>query len=137
VQHERVCIRTKLGNDEWDPLSHQPGDEGNVAGEAIELGDDDRAFAGLAGCQRRSELWSPFQGVGALAGLDLRELGDQRVALGLGEPGDCCALGLDAEPRAALPGGGDPVVGNGMLHSDKNPPLPYRQHTTVCRLYVA
>jgi hypothetical protein len=22
-----------------------------------------------------------------------------------------------------------------MLHGDKNPPLPYRQHTTVCRLY--
>lgn len=30
----------------------------------------------------------------------------------------------------------NPVVGDGMLHSDKNPPLPYRQHTTVCRLYV-
>ena len=80
------------------PLRHEAGDEGDVAREPVELGDDDRTLAGLAGCERRGELWSPVQGVGALAGLDLGELGDERVALGLGEPGDCGPLGLDAEP---------------------------------------
>ena len=91
----------------------------------------------LAGGQRGGELRAPVEGIGTLAGLDLGELGDEGVALGLGEAGDGGPLRLDAEARSALPGGGDPIVGDGMLHSDKDPPLPYRQHTTVCRLYVA
>jgi hypothetical protein len=51
----------------------------NVAGEAVELGDDDGTLARLAGCECRGELWAAFQGIGAPAGLDLGELGEWRV----------------------------------------------------------
>jgi hypothetical protein len=64
---------------------------------SVELGDDDWTLPCLPGCQCRGKLWSPVQSVGALAGLDLGELGDQLVTLGLGEPGDCGALGFDPE----------------------------------------
>jgi hypothetical protein len=54
MQHEWIDVRTKLGDDEGDALRHQPGDEGDVTGEPIELGDNDRrrlmaAVAELAG----------------------------------------------------------------------------------------
>jgi hypothetical protein len=97
VQHEWVCIRAQLSYDERHPLCHEAGDEGHVARQPVELGDDDRILAGLAGCQRRGELWAPVQRVGTLAGLDLGELGDERVPLRLSEPGDCGALRVDAE----------------------------------------
>jgi hypothetical protein len=32
VQHERICIRAQLGDDEWHPLGHQPSYEGDIAG---------------------------------------------------------------------------------------------------------
>jgi len=42
-----------------------------------------------------------LQGVGALAGFDLGELGDWGEVLGLGEPADGRLLGLDAGPGTA------------------------------------
>jgi hypothetical protein len=47
VQHERVCIRTELGNDERHPLRHQASDEA-TSGESIESGDGDRTLARIA-----------------------------------------------------------------------------------------
>ena len=51
VQHERVGVGTQLRGDEGHPRGHQPGDEGDVAGEPIELGDDDGAARLLCGRQ--------------------------------------------------------------------------------------
>ena len=45
VQHEWIGVGAEFGDDERHALGHKAGDEGDVAGEAIELGDDDRALA--------------------------------------------------------------------------------------------
>jgi hypothetical protein len=74
VQHERDLRRAELGDDEGHALGHQPGDEGDIAREPVELRDDDRALARLPGCERRGQLRPPVEGVGALPRLDLGEL---------------------------------------------------------------
>ena len=97
VQHERVGIGAKFGDDEGDALRHQAGNEGDVAREAVELGHDDRALR-LARCgQRGCQLRSAIERIGALAGLDLGELVQDGDALGFGEAGDCGSLGFDAQ----------------------------------------
>ena len=47
LQPERATEKSgaEFSNDERHALSHQAGDEGNVAGEAVEFGDDDRTLA--------------------------------------------------------------------------------------------
>src|SRR3954452_15998760 len=61
--------------------------------------------------------------VGALAGLRFDELGDDREALGFGEPGDRRALRLDTEPRALLLPSSDTIIGNGFFHTKGIPPF--------------
>ena len=102
MQHERVRIGAKLGDDERHPLCHQAGDERHVAGQAAQLGHHHRglAFAGLR--QRRGELRPAVQGVGALAGLDLDKLADHLATLGGSEPGNGIALGFDAQAALTL-----------------------------------
>jgi hypothetical protein len=48
-QHEGVRVGAKLGDDERDPLRHEPRDEGNVTREPVQFGDNDGAMnaAGL------------------------------------------------------------------------------------------
>ena len=88
----------KLGHDEWHTLGHQAGNEGHVAREAIELGDQHRTLR-LARCgQRCGKLWPSIERVGALAGFDLGELGEQGDALGFGKARDRCSLSFQAEP---------------------------------------
>ena len=102
MQHEGIGIRAQLCDDEGDSLGHQTRDEGDISGEPVELGDDDRALAGRARGERCCELRAPVQGIGAFAGLDLGELGDEGIVLGFGEPGACGPLRLDPEARSAL-----------------------------------
>ena len=74
VQHEGIGIGSQLGNDEWHTLGHQAGNEGHVAREAIELGNQHRTLR-LARCgQRCGKLWPSIERIGALAGFDLGEL---------------------------------------------------------------
>jgi hypothetical protein len=80
-------------------------------------------FAALAQARGGRELWPPVDRVGALAGLGLDELGDDRDAFGLGEAGDGRALRLDPEPRALLLLCGDTVVGNSAIHTKGIPPF--------------
>ena len=105
VEHEGIRVDPELGDDERHLLHHQPGDEGNVSGQSVELGDDDRALgrasSGEGGCQLRPAIES----IGALAGFDLGELGDPGEVLGLAEAGDGCLLGPDAEPAGGGEGG--------------------------------
>ena len=116
VQHERVGIGAEFRDDEGDALRHQAGNEGDVAGEAVELGHHDRALC-LARCgQRCGELRAAVERVGALAGLDLGELVKDGDALGFGKAGDRGSLGLDAQARSTLPLCRNAVVGNCGRH---------------------
>ena len=116
MQHEGIGIGAEFGNDERNTLRHQPGDEGDVAGEAIELGDDDRTLAATRGGEGGGELRPPVERIRALAALCLDKLGREGEAFGVGEAANCFLLGLDSEAGAPLPFGGDPVVGDGRLH---------------------
>jgi hypothetical protein len=67
---------------ELDAGFHQVGDEGDVARQAVELGDHQHGPLPPAQLERGGELGP----VGALAALDFRELGDQLADAD--EPGD-------------------------------------------------
>ena len=105
VQHERVGIGAQLCGDERHPRGHQPGDEGDVAGQPIELGDDDGATSSLCSCQGCRELRPALQRIGALAGFDLDELVSDGETLALAELGDGTTLRFQAQAGASLPSG--------------------------------
>jgi hypothetical protein len=71
VQHEGVCVGAEFSNDERHALSHQAGNECDIARESIELGNQHRAFR-LAGCgEGGCKLRSAIERVGSLAGFNL------------------------------------------------------------------
>lgn len=70
--------------------------KGDVSGESVELGDNDRALAGLTGRQRRREPRTAIQCIGSLAGFCFDELGGEDEAFGFGETGNGGTLCLDA-----------------------------------------
>jgi hypothetical protein len=116
MQHEWVRVGAELGDDERHSLRHQPRNEMYVAGEAIELGDNDRTFR-LAGLRKRAaELWTAVKSVGALSGLDLNMLADELDRFGLGEALNGGFLGLDPQSALALSGRGNPVVSDRAGH---------------------
>ena len=123
VQHERVGVAAEFGDDERHALRHQAGDERDIAGEAVQLRDQDAAFRGLGGGQRGCELRPAIERVRALAGFGLDVLGDDRDVLGFGEAGDRRALRLDPEPRALLLPSRDTKVGNSAVHTKCIPPF--------------
>ena len=43
MEHEGIGIDTEFSDDEGNALRHQPGDEGAIARQPVELGDDHRA----------------------------------------------------------------------------------------------
>ena len=75
-----------------------------------------RFFRAINKHRKRDELWPAIQGVRALAGLDLGELGGDGEALGLGERGDGRALRLQAKAGTALLLGADTVIGDEGRH---------------------
>ena len=103
VDRQPVGLREVAG-DELDPALHQVRDEGDVAGQPVELGDQQRRLLQPAGGEGRGELGP----VVAPAALDLDELGheprrvadmvEDRLPLRLqAEAGGALALGRDAE----------------------------------------
>ena len=80
-------------------------------------------MSGPAPAAAGRELRAPIERVGALAGLGLDGLRDDGEALGLNEPFDGGALGLDPEPTALLLPCGDTIVGNGAIHTKGIPPF--------------
>lgn len=96
VEHEGIGVGAEFRNDERHALRHEPGDEGNVAGQAVELGHNDRVLAVAGRSQGSGRLRAPVERVGALAALRLYE-GRRQVEVLLGcEAGDGFLLGLDA-----------------------------------------
>jgi hypothetical protein len=102
VQHEGICIHAQLGHHEWDSLRHQSGNECDISGEPVELGNDDGAFAQATCGQRRGQLRPPVERVRALVSFNLDELGRELEAFGCGETLDSGSLDFDAKPRTAL-----------------------------------
>src|SRR6266853_2251435 len=101
---------------------HQAGNERDIAGEAVELRDQDTALGVAGRCERSCELGPPIERVGALSGLGFDVFRNDPEVLGFGEPGDCCALGLDPEPGAVLLPCGDTIVGDSAFHTNCIPP---------------
>jgi hypothetical protein len=99
VPQEWIRVGPELGHDERHPVLHQPGDVVDVAAQPVELGTDDRGLGLARPLDRRVQL----RPVIVSAALRLGEGLDQIERLGLGKPGDCRALRLEAEPRAPLP----------------------------------
>jgi len=84
-------------------VDHQAGYEAHVAAEAVELCHDDRPFELLGRLDGGVELGAAFQGISALAALNLDVIGSDGEVLGRAEPGNGLALGLEAKAAAALP----------------------------------
>ncbi|MFZ1430886.1 MAG: hypothetical protein WAS21_29490 [Geminicoccaceae bacterium] len=82
--------------DELDPALHEARDEGDIAGQPVELGDDQRGPLPLAGGDRGMKF-GPVVLPGAL---DLGEFGEDVAATG-GEIRDGPALGLQTEAACA------------------------------------
>ncbi len=97
-----------VGRDELDAAFHQPGDEVDVAGQTVELGDDQHGAPRPAVGQRRCELGA----VPLAAAFHLDVLADDAAARRGGMADDGRALRLKAQAGAALLVGTDAQVGD-------------------------
>ena len=93
--------------DKLDAALHQAGDERDVAGQPVELGDHQDGALPAAQLQRSAQL----RPVGAPAALDLDQLGDQ-LATALDIAGHRSALGLEPQAALTLLLGRDAMVGD-------------------------
>jgi hypothetical protein len=91
------------------PLSIQRCNEGQVAGQTIELGDHQPGLLALAGGDGGGELWPVIV---ALARLNLGELGNQRPAAAIQVAHDRLALRVEAKTGLALPVRADAEIGD-------------------------
>ena len=105
VQGQPVGARHVHG-DEFNTAFHEIGDEGDVAGQPVELGDDQRGALPLTGGNGRVE----FGPVGFPPTLDLGELGEDVTAPGR-KVGNDAALGVEAKAAGSLAVGGNAVIG--------------------------
>jgi hypothetical protein len=115
MEHEGIRVGPQLGHDERHPLRHQAADEGDVAAQAIQLGDDHRALRPPGCGQSGSEMGAAVQSIGTLARFDLDDFVDDGVAFRFREPANATTLRLDAEAAAPLFLRRHPDVRNGLL----------------------
>lgn len=106
VEGERIDIEPKLGDNELDPVPHQPADEVHVSAEAVELGDDHGALLPLGSCDGGVE---PRTVVVSTGHHIAEEVGDD-IAVAASEASDGILLGIKAKSSAALLAGGDPDI---------------------------
>jgi hypothetical protein len=85
------------------PAGHQAGDEGDITGQPVELGDDDRALGRARRCKRRGELRAPLKGVGALSGLRLSVLLENGEAVSLCKECNGAHLSIYTQAGSTLP----------------------------------
>ena len=115
-----------VGGDELDAGLLEAEQEVRVARQAVELGDQQHGAAEAALGHSEREL----RAVAAPAALHLLEGGGDGAARSGGVAGDGRALGVEAEAGAALPVGGDAVVGDeaqaggGGRHGREDAPSP-------------
>ncbi len=96
----------EVSGDELNPGLHQVRDEGDIPGEAVQLGNYQRRSVNTAGRQR---LCKPGA-VRKTPAFDFRELLERFFAFQVVRDG--FLLGLKPEAATALAGRADPVVGN-------------------------
>src|SRR3954468_9613817 len=102
------------------PLSHQLGDEGDVARQPVELGDHQSGAVQAAQAERPIQLGP----VGAPAALDLGHLVGQAPAPAVEVALNRLPLGLQPETGAALTVGADPIIGDKATdRHGLNPPV--------------
>ena len=131
MQHERIGVSTEFSDDERHALRHQAGHEGDIARQAVQLGNDHAALRGFGCGQGGGELRPAIERVGAFAGLGFDELPDQDHALGFGEVLDGRPLGFNSETRTLLPEGRDSQVGNRFFHNNCIPPFAVCMNSEV------
>ncbi len=107
MQHERGGGRHVAGH-ERHALFHQGRDEGDVARQPIEFGNQQRG----TGLPAVGDGLAKLGPVGVLAAFGLDQLGEQRPGAAVREPRHRLALGLDAEAATALLVGADAQIGN-------------------------
>jgi hypothetical protein len=74
MEHKRVRVGAELGDDEQQPLRHQPRNEMHVSGEPIEIRDDNGTVRLASVNEGVAELWTAVERVGALSDLGLNKL---------------------------------------------------------------
>ena len=85
MQHEWINVGPQFTRDEWNLLRHQAAHERHVTAQLIEFGHSDFAASFLRCLLRCLLLRAAIPRVRALAGLDLGELGGNRVAFAPGK----------------------------------------------------
>lgn len=109
VEHELVSVRI-IHRHELDATFHEVGNEGDIARQTVELGDDQPGFLFLADGECSGELGP----VVFLTAFDFGELGDKLAVAGdMGR--DRRALGIEAQATLALTVGRNTVVGDEFL----------------------
>jgi hypothetical protein len=106
MQHERVGIGPKLGNNKRHTMLHKPADVVDVAAKPIELGDDDvslRPFGALDGLYQLGSMI-------LAAALDFRQVSRKAKLLASANRCSALLLGLKAQARTPLLGGRDADV---------------------------
>jgi hypothetical protein len=86
--HRQLIGVRHIGGHELNSALHQRGNESQIAGQAVKLGNDKLGLQLLTGCERSVEL----RAIGMLAALDLGELLNQRPPPAIEERIDCFAL---------------------------------------------
>jgi len=119
VQHKWVGVGAEFGDDERHPLRHKPRNEMHVAGEAIELRNDDGTFRFASPGERAAEFWTAVESVGAFASLDFDMLPDEIDPFGFSEALDGGFLGLDPQSTLALSGRGNAVISDCVAHNGR------------------
>jgi hypothetical protein len=107
---ERVCLLTKLSNNELNALRHQTGDEVHIATQAVEFRHQDRRAKSAASPEGRRELGTTVKRVGALPSLYFGEPFDDLDMFTLREGPDGRSLGVEAQARTPLFFGGNPRI---------------------------
>ena len=100
VEHERIGVRSKLGDNKGYAMRHEHGDKVHITREATKLRNGDRAFAELARFfESGGELWAGIKRGASLAHFDLVEFGGNLETLSLGEAGGRSRVGRRCRGR--------------------------------------
>lgn len=116
MEHEGIGIGPEFRHDERHLLSHEAGNEGDIAAEPIQLGDHDRTLTAASQVEGGGELRALIEGIGPLPRLNLHMLGNDGEALRLTEPSYRGPLGFNAKAAPALLGSRNTKVADERLH---------------------